>query len=277
MVRCPNYAKPVNCDCLGCRIFFYNEALGEFDSAPRASGTALGPPPPPLPPVNKISPSIDADIAQLDKKVNEAFASSYLAPLLPMTRSQNWEIRRGSITSVARLSDDNLRAAAAALRNLHGKSILADVLSFSLSDMCTMPQRREAVNGFVNLIGHRYCHGQLLADNLLPRVLLLLKECQQNASMRLVIPQVIAAIETLCNNDEVAPVLLKSGFVSELLTVATDTSTGDGLIALSMRRSAVQALVAMSKGQHAKIELKARARCLTGPVGRTARVPRRCV
>ena len=44
--------------------------------------------------------------------------------------------------------------------------------------------------------------------------------------------------------------------MSELLTVATDTSTGDGLIALSMRRSAVQALVAMSKGQHAKIELK---------------------
>lgn len=98
----------------------------------------------------------------------------------------------------------------------------------------------------------------LLAEGLLPDVLKLLRSCQREASMRIVIPQVIGVIETLCYNDSVTPTLLSCGFAMALLTVASDESMGDGLIALSMRRSAVQALVALSNSSEAKLELKRR-------------------
>jgi hypothetical protein len=76
--------------------------------------------------------------------------------------------------------------------------------------------------------------------------------------MRIVIPQVIGAVETLCYNDAVTPMLLARGFAVALLAVASDISTGDGLIALSMRRSALQALVALSQSPEAKLEIKRR-------------------
>ena len=138
----PRYQQAQTCDCLGCRTFF-----GEH-------GKSLAP----LPHIQKNTHVNEDDAIKLDEQVNEMYSTSYLSPLLPMTRSQNWEIRRGSITCVACCSDDHLRAAAAALRNLQGRSIIRDVLAFSMSEMCTMPQRREAVLGLVNLIGHKYTH-----------------------------------------------------------------------------------------------------------------------
>ena len=65
--------------------------------------------------------------------------------------------------------------------------------------------------GFVNLVDHRYTHAQLLADcgagggSLLQEVLRLLRECGAEPSMRLVVPNVISAIETLCRNEAMAP------------------------------------------------------------------------
>ena len=121
-----------------------------------------------------------------------------------------------------------------------------------------------SVLGLVNLIDHRYTHGQLLADagtgggSLLREVLKLMRSCESEPSMRLVVPNVISAIETLCRNEAMAADLLKEGFVVELLAVASDVSAGEGLVALSMRRSAVQALCALSQINGAKLELKKR-------------------
>ena len=51
---------------------------------------------------------------------------------------------------------------------------------------------RPPVLGFVNLTDHRYTHGQLLAESLLSEVLRLLRSCEKEASMRVVVPQVMA-------------------------------------------------------------------------------------
>ena len=65
----------------------------------------------------------DADLAvhecrAFDVPVLRAFQDSSLAPLLPMARSDSFEVRRGAITSLAMLSENELRAFTAALRNL---------------------------------------------------------------------------------------------------------------------------------------------------------------
>ena len=264
--RTPHWAAPLDCGCLGCRIFGMGGDGKPLNTSKDGAVIGLdGKPLAPLPSLPKEQKLIKPDEAvKLDRQVLQCFSESYLAPLLPMTRSNNWEIRRGAITSIARLSDNQLRAAVSALRNLKGQSVLTDVLSYSRSNLCTMPQRREAVLGFVNLVDHRYTHGQLLADSgagggsLLHEVLRLLRECQTEPSMRLVVPNVISAIECLCKNDAMAPSLLAGGFASELLAVASDKSHGEGLVALSMRRSAVQALTALSQISEAKVELKKR-------------------
>ena len=140
--RAPHFAAPLDCACLGCRTFGMGGGTGT--STGHVVGSD-GKPMAPLPALSKANAFISADnAAKLDRQVLECFAESYLAPLLPMTRSQNWEIRRGAITSIARLSDNQLRAAVSALRNLKGRSVLSDVLGYSMSEMCTMPQRREA-------------------------------------------------------------------------------------------------------------------------------------
>ena len=142
--RAPHFAAPLDCACLGCRTFGMGGGTGGGTTGHVVYGSD-GKPLAPLPQISKDNGFIAADdAAKLDRQVLECFAESYLAPLLPMTRSANWEIRRGAITSIARLSDNQLRAAVSALRNLKGRSVLADVLGFCMSEMCTMPQRREA-------------------------------------------------------------------------------------------------------------------------------------
>ena len=211
---------------------------------------------PPLPPIPP-TPHMEAHaVARLDQQVLDLFATSYLAPLLPMTRSSNWEIRRGAITSLARLSDDHLRAAAAALRNLQGKSILADVLTYAHSDLCTMGQRREAVAGFVNLSNHSYSQQQLLAEGLLVEVRNLLLACEAKASMQICVPQIIGAISALSRNGALRPLLLEAGLMANLCAVAGDDSRGDGLISISMRKSAVQAIVQLCQTPEAAGERK---------------------
>ena len=133
---------------------------------------------PPIPPTNGFVDPRQAEI--LDQQVVSMFATSYLLPLLPMTRSSNSLIRRSSITSLCRLSDDHLRAAVAALRSITGKSVLADVLSFSLSELYTTDQQREAALGFVNVCLHNYGQMQILAEGLLPQVKRLLSHCNSD-------------------------------------------------------------------------------------------------
>lgn len=159
----PHYAASGECECCGSRAFDSKTGGGGPAPLPRISG--------------KVAEQTGVErstLNSLDAAVNEAYSTSYLAPLLPMTRSQNWEIRRGSITCVACCSDDHLRAAAATLRNLQGKSVLRDLVSFSMSEMCTMPQRREAVLGLVNLVGHKFTHEECAASQ--PRALLVSRQ-----------------------------------------------------------------------------------------------------
>ena len=70
----------------------------------------------------------------------------------------------------------------------------------------------------------------------------------------------ISAIETLCRNEAIAQHLLAEGFPAALLRVASDKSLGEGLIALSMQRSAVQALTTLSQIAEAKVILKKQVR-----------------
>ena len=116
-----------------------------------------------------------------DKPVLTMFAGSYLAPLLPMTRSTTWEIRRGAITSLARLSDDHLRAAVAALRSFKGRSVLVDIMEYCSSQLVDAVARREAVEGLVNLLGHTHAQSELRAEGLLPALRARAKKAMSNA------------------------------------------------------------------------------------------------
>ena len=131
----PHFAAKIECDCLGCR----SERQLESKTGEE---TATGPRLPPLPPLAENAILEPGEIVERDKPVLTMFAGSYLAPLLPMTRSTTWEIRRGAITSLARLSDDHLRAAVAALRSFKGRSVLVDIMEYCSSQLVDAVARR---------------------------------------------------------------------------------------------------------------------------------------
>ena len=132
----PHFASSIECDCLGCH--------GERNTGGEADRGLDTPRLPPLPPLAEGACLDPAEALKRDEPVLIMFADSYLAPLLPMSRSQTWEIRRGAITSLARLSDDHLRAAVAALRNLQGRSVLVDILQVAeIPPPSLGPRKRE--------------------------------------------------------------------------------------------------------------------------------------
>ena len=208
------------------------------------------------------------EVARQDVPVVKLFEGSYLAPLLPMTRSHTWEIRRGAITSLARLSDDELRAGVAALRNLQGRSVLVDLMHYTTSPVCTAIEKREAVTGLHNLCGHEYAQHELHHEGLFGSVLALLRECDRGgeASMKLAVPAVVEVIEILCRNPKLMLFVVSGGFVPYILRIASDDSGGGGTLAGSLRINAIQALTALSKAMDARVERRA-----THPVPTAAR------
>ena len=172
----PHFASAIECDCLGCHGERSQSGADANHEAPRL---------PPLPPLAEGASLDPSEVVKRDEPVLELFADSYLAPLLPMARSQTWEIRRGAITSLARLSDDHLRAAVSALRNLQGQSVLVDVLQYCSSPLCTSVEKREAIMGLCNLLGHKHSQSELRAENLFDGVLNLMRECQTDTSVKI--------------------------------------------------------------------------------------------
>lgn len=71
----PHFASPVGCDCGGCR--------DQQDDHKHHK-----PPLPPLPPLSETAILPRAEVVKRDAPVLELFLDSYLAPLLPMARSQ---------------------------------------------------------------------------------------------------------------------------------------------------------------------------------------------
>ena len=245
----PHFAAKIECDCLGCR----SERQLESKTGEE---TATGPRLPPLPPLAENAILEPGEIVERDKPVLTMFAGSYLAPLLPMTRSTTWEIRRGAITSLARLSDDHLRAAVAALRSFKGRSVLVDIMEYCSSQLVDAVARREAVEGLVNLLGHTHAQSELRAEGLLPDLLILLRYVETDSGMKLRFPMFIRGIEGLCRNRKLAMLMVRVGFGPDLLRVASDLSGGAGLIAAGVRSAAVNALISMSQNPEARVQLK---------------------
>ena len=246
-MKVPHFAGSLDCDCLGCRGDIPRGGAVDQTEHPRL---------PPLPPLSEGACIDPIEATKRDEPVLALFAGSYLAPLLPMARSLTWEIRRGAITSLARLSDDHQRAAVASLRNLQGRSVLVDVISYGLSKVCTSIQRREAVVGLVNLLGHVHAQAELRAENLLGEFKRLCHACKTDSQMALVVPVLIRAVEGLCRNQSLSMAMVRAGFAPRLLLIAEDTSGGDGIIAGGVRRAAVNSLTALSQNTEARVELK---------------------
>ena len=160
--------------------------------------------------------------------------NSYLAPLVPMVRAKDAEIRRQAICALATLTDERHRSAVASLKDTHGRSLLRDLLQYAHHSH-SAAMRHEAVNGLANLLKSRSTHGYMLQAGLLPDLLQLVRLCAPG-SMR----PAAYTVACLCSNENVAPEMLRAGFVPQLLWMQAKT------VDFIVRRHAAHALASLS-------------------------------
>jgi hypothetical protein len=126
------------------------------------------------------SPGSPSPVSDSDETGLQAFRpDSYLAPLVPMVRAKDSEIRRQAICALANLTDEHHRPAVAALRDRHGRSVLSDLLQYTRRGSGTEPQRHEAVVGLSNLLCSSTTHDALVDAGLLPELLQLVRTLAQ--------------------------------------------------------------------------------------------------
>ena len=125
--------------------------------------------------------------------------------------------------------------------------------------------------GLCNLLDHRHSQAELQAEKLFGEVLELFRLVQRDTSVKITKPLLLDAVATLCRNQALATIIVQSGFVPDLLTVAFDGSGGSGIIAGGVRRAAVNSLVSLSINYAARVELRRQVgRWAGGQVGRWA-------
>ena len=217
------------------------------------------------------------------------FNGTYLKPLLEQLHAKDADIRRQAICALANLSDQPFRSSVAALKNTQRRSLLCDLFDFTRPPY-ELPQRKEAVVGLTNLLRNQTVHLVLLHENLLPDLIRLSRTGVRTSCMagrkapvlahRRSIPSHPAATKTahaappdaktwdlasmrliafsfvcLCANEAVAPQLLGTGFVAELVRVSFGLDPDDAVV----QRNAVNGLTLLSYRVAAQVEI-----CIAG-------------
>ena len=180
------------------------------------------------------------------ERAQQAFAGSYLAPLVAMVRAKHGEIRRQAIVALANLADDSMRPAVAALTDVKGRSLMVDLLRYTAPPL-DLVQRREAIDGFTSLLRNPGTHPILLREKILADFLRLSRTCDPGSER-----MVSFSLATLCGNETIAAQLVTPEFIVEIIRLSSHDEYGD----ISVRRNAVHAVSALSFARESQVALK---------------------